>query len=87
MAESKMMVIDKTDVKYQEGIMKITRWDIVEELATKEDVMGYLRVVFERNPSEDEICHALSVAIKAINAHGLVLDTGVQDTAVATMTA
>lgn len=50
--------------------MNITRWDIVEELATKEDIIEYLKVVFESGNNE-KIIRAISNAAKAINAHGL----------------
>lgn len=50
------------------------KWDIVEELRTKEAVIGYLTAVFEDHPTQDEVLHAVVIASKAIAAHGLVLE-------------
>lgn len=53
--------------------MKITRWDLIDELATKEDIIEYLKVVLE-DGSDEEIMQAITDASKAINAHGLSLE-------------
>lgn len=41
--------------------MKITKWDITQELSTEEDIIGYLEVVLEEGDDTDR-----RIAIKNI---------------------
>lgn len=51
--------------------MEGKKLNIIEELCTKEIILGYLMGVFEDNPSKERILRALDTAIKAVNAHSL----------------
>lgn len=64
--------------------MKITKWDLIEELATEDDIINYLSVAFEDLSDKEYIRHALAAAMEAIRVHGLSLnDVPQPDAAVA----